>query len=116
MPATGNWLMPGSPPPSEEAAVVDAMNHKDAGTNPLWLHPQSNGVFGRPYRNLPTMNGDALPGTLGAGGYLEHDVAPPVGVSTRGPRRILQNTTTGELYYANTHYGDAGQPSFWRIR
>ncbi len=62
------------------------------------------------------MNGDALPGTLGTGGYLEYDVAPPTGVVTRGPRRIVQNTTTGELYYTNTHYGDAGQPSFWRIR
>ncbi len=116
MPAPGNWLMPGSLLASEEAAVVSAISHIDAGTRPLWLHPQYHGVFGRPYRNLPTRNGDALPGTLGADGYLEYDVAPPAGVSTRGPRRIVQNTTTGELYYTNTHYGDAGQPSFWRIR
>lgn len=75
MPATRNWLMPGSLPASEEAAVVDAISHIDAGTVPSWLHPQARGVFGRPYRNLPTMNGDALPGTLGSGGYLEYDAA-----------------------------------------
>ena len=116
MPTTGIWLTPGSLPVSEEADVVDALGHLDAGTTPPWLHPQANGIFGRPYRNLPTPNGDSLPGTPGAGGYVEYDVAPPTGVVTRGPRRVVRSMVTGKLYYTNTHYGDAGQPSFWRIR
>ena len=116
MPDEISWLMPGSLSAAEEADVVNTLHHLDAGTTPLWLHPQAKGVFGRPYRNLPTMNGDALPGTPGTGGYEEYDVAPPAGTATRGPRRVVRNTATGELYYTNTHYGDAGQPSFWRIR
>lgn len=108
--------MPGSLSVNEEANVIDALRYIEAGTFPPWLHPNAGGIFGRPYRNLPTMNGDALPGTLGAGGYTEYDVAPPAGVATRGPRRIVRNITTGEFYYTNTHYGDSGKPSFWRIR
>ena len=116
MPNTGSWLMPGSLPADEEADVVSAMRYLDAGTTPLWLHPQAGGRFGRPYRNLPTQNGDTLPGIPGSGGYIEYDVAPPVGVTTRGQRRIVQETANGRLYYTNTHYGDMGLPSFWRIR
>lgn len=116
MPATGNWLMPGSLPVDEEAAVVNAINHIDAGTTPPWLHPQARGIFGRLYRNWSSSSGDALPGMPGSGGYAEYDVVAPVGVTTRGLRRIVQETATGKLYYTNTHYGDAGQPSFWRIR
>ena len=48
MPNTGSWLMPGSLPADEEADVVNAMHHLDAGTIPLWLHPQARNVFGRP--------------------------------------------------------------------
>lgn len=110
------WLVPGALPAREEADIVNALRHMDAGTVPPWLHPNAQGIFGRPYRNLPTMNGDVLPGIPGTGGYSEYDVAPPIGVVTRGPRRILKNTAIGELYYTNTHYGDAGWPSYWRIR
>lgn len=108
--------MPGSLPTGEEADVADTLRHIDMGMIPSWLHPNAQGIFGRPYRNLPTMNGDVLPGIPGTGGYSEYDVAPPAGVTNRGPRRILKNATTGELYYTNTHYGDAGWPSYWRIR
>ena len=110
------WLTAGSLPAAEEADVVDALRHINLGTTPPWLHPNAHGIFGRPYRNLPTANGDFLPGLPGAGGYSEYDVTPPVGITTRGPRRILQEIITGHLYYTNTHYGDTGQPSYWRVR
>lgn len=116
MPNTESWLMPGSLPASEETDVIDAIRHINAGTIPPWLHPQARGIFGRPYRNLVTPNGDFLPGSPGSGGYVEYDVLPPVGVLKRGPRRIVQEIATGKLYYTDTHYGDSGLPSFWRIR
>ena len=110
------WLTPGSLPPTEEADVLNTLSHLATGRIPVWLHPNANGVFGRPFRNFPTANGDFLPGTPGAGGYVEYDVPPPPGVLDRGPRRVVGDLATGNLYYTNTHYGDSGQPSFWRIR
>jgi len=98
MPNTESWLMPGSLPSSEESDVINAIRHIDAATTPHWLHPQARGVFGRPHRNRLTPNGDSLPGIPGSGGYMEYDVAPPAGVVTRGPRRIVRETATGKLY------------------
>ena len=109
-------LAPGSLSPQEEADLVSAIQHIDAGTTPPWLHPNANGTFGRPYQNRLTQNNDHLPGVPGAGGYTEFDVPPPPGVTNRGPRRVLRDNNTGDLYYTSTHYGDAGFPSYWRVR
>ena len=116
MPNPPAWLTPGSLPAAEEANVLETLNHLATGGVPAWLHPNANGVFGRLFRNFPTANGDFLPGTPGTGGYVEYDVPPPAGVLSRGPRRVVEDLATGNLYYTNTHYGDAGLPSFWRIR
>ena len=59
---------------------------------------------------------NSMPGTPGAGGYTEYDVNPGAGAADRGPGRLLQDNNTGNMYYTNTHYGDSGWPSFWRIR
>ena len=116
MPNVLAWLTPGTLPAAEEADVLDVLDHISTGRTPAWLHPNANGVFGRRFRNFPTANGDFLPGTPGAGGYVEYDVPPPPGVLDRGPRRVVEDLATRNLYYTSTHYGDSGWPSFWRIR
>ena len=58
-----------------------------------------------------------LPGPQGAASpYLEYRVAPISGTAGAGPLRVVVNQQTGEMYYTWTHYGDAGAPSFVKIR
>lgn len=47
---------------------------------------------------------------------MEYRVAPPAGSKNAGTRRIVKNVDTGEMFYTWTHYGDAGNPAFLRIR
>ncbi|HHJ14475.1 MAG TPA: hypothetical protein ENJ79_08905 [Gammaproteobacteria bacterium] len=56
--------------------------------------------WGIPFRNR---EGD-LPGAQGDGSpYREYRVAPGTGQAGPGPRRIVVNTETGEVYYSWTH-------------
>ncbi|WP_242984737.1 ribonuclease domain-containing protein [Clostridium taeniosporum] len=92
-------------PIDEERALLDSLKHVDDGTIP-------NGNLSRrwaiPFRNRY--------GDLPSGSYREYRVAPPLGITNAGPRRIVKNIDTGEVYYTWTHYEDAGEPAFVRIR
>jgi guanyl-specific ribonuclease Sa len=89
--------------PDEKAKVKAAVEAFDAGNLP-----------GTPHGNR---DGD-LPGIRRAGGYTEHDVAPPPGVTDRGERRLVVHTAKQFVYYTWNHYGKDGTvlPAFKRIR
>jgi len=50
------------------------------------------------------------------GTYKEYRVKPQAGDNTAGGRRIVVDTSTGDMYYSRTHYGDQGNPAFVQIR
>jgi RHS repeat-associated protein len=102
-----DWIVPGSLPAEEDAALLFALEHLDNGTRPPGVQS-----WGRPFRND---RGD-LPGPAGGGGYSEYDVTPPPGTLNRGVRRIVASDTDGRVYYTWTHYGTAGDPPFVRVR
>ncbi|ACD23516.1 ribonuclease [Clostridium botulinum] len=99
------WITLKSLPIDEERALLDSLKHVDDGTIP-------NGNLSRRWA-IPFRNRD---GDLPSGSYREYRVAPPLGITNAGPRRIVKNIDTGEVYYTWTHYGDAGEPAFVRIR
>jgi RHS repeat-associated protein len=101
-------ITPGSLALSEEEAVLDTLEHIDAGTRPFGALRKK---WGTGFRNV---RGD-LPGTPGAGGYREYRVAPPIGTTGAGVRRIVVGQD-GSVYYSWTHYGDTGAPAFVRLR
>jgi hypothetical protein len=102
-------ITPGSLPVDEERAVLQTLQHIDTGMTPTGPLAKK---WGTPFKN----NAGDLPGTPGAGGYLEYRVAPPAGTSSAGVRRIVKDVSTGRLYYTWTHYGDTGHPAFVRLR
>jgi hypothetical protein len=103
-------ITPGSLPAAEEASVLDSIGHIDAGTKPTG----STGIkWGSQFKNW---NGD-LPGPSGPSSpFREFRVAPEPGTQGAGPLRLVVSPSTGEVYYTWTHYGDAGNPAFVRIR
>lgn len=48
------------------------------------------------------------------GYYHEWDVHPKVSGKNRGTERLVTGQG-GEIYYTNTHYGDAGNPAFYEV-
>jgi len=103
-------ITPGSLPAEEEAALLRTLRHIDAGTTPTGPLQTK---WGTKFKNW---NGD-LPGAQGPSSpYREYRVAPPPGTSGPGARRVVVNTSTGDVYYTWTHYGDSGPPAFVQIR
>ncbi|MCC6699391.1 MAG: RHS repeat-associated core domain-containing protein [Candidatus Hydrogenedentes bacterium] len=103
-------ITPGSLPADEEVAVLNSLSHIDAGTKPTGALAKKWGVRFKNWGNdLPGGVGDASP-------YLEYRVAPASGTSGAGPRRIVVDELTGEIFYSWTHYGDTGRPAFVQIR
>jgi RHS repeat-associated protein len=104
-------LTPGSLPAEEEAALLQSLQHLDAGTVPTG--PTAT-KWGTPFAN----NEGHLPGQAGARPtpYSEHRVAPAPGQSGAGARRLVYDRASGRLYYTWTHYGQAGDPAFLRVR
>ena len=97
-------LDPDNLPGEEKDALNDTLNNIKDGR-----------AQGKNYQNRPTPNQDKLLGEPGDT-YTEYDVDPPPGSKTRGPRRIVRNNQSGKEYYTNTHYGDSGAPSFYRLK
>ena len=98
-------ITPGSLPAKEGQALTNTLKHIDAGTKPTDKLGKRWGIpFGNKEANLPS------------GSYSEYRVAPPQGTTNAGPRRIVVNNNSGEMYYTWTHYGQAGDPAFVRIR
>lgn len=82
------------------------LGHIDDGTVPTDRTRYRWGVdFSNKEQYLPTN-----------GVYKEYRVEPPAGTTNGGTRRIVTNIQTGEIYYTWTHYGQAGDPPFVRIR
>jgi len=109
-PRRAPFVTPGSLPVDEAAALRTTMSHIDAATKPT-------GAIGKKWgTTFKNWNGD-LPGKSGADSpFREYRVSPGVGEAGAGTRRVVVNTETGEVYYTWTHYGDAGNPPFVRIR
>lgn len=104
------FITPSSLPVAEEAALLDTLRLIDSGTVPT--SPLSK-KWGTPFKNYE----GSLPGGQGsASPYLEYRVAPSNGQVGAGTNRVVINSLTGETYFTWTHYGDAGAPSFVRIR
>lgn len=103
-------IAPGSLPSEEEAAVLQTLQHIDAGTNPVGPLKKK---WGTKFQNV---GGDLPGGQYPASPYREYRVAPAPGTIGPGARRIVADTTTGEIYYTWTHYGDSGFPPFVQVR
>ena len=100
-----SWIAPNSLPFEEEQSLLNTLKYIDSNTKPSGNLAKRWGInFGNYQGYLPN------------GKYKEYRVSPPVGTRNDGPRRIVKNVNTGELYYTWTHYGDAGNPAFVRIR
>jgi guanyl-specific ribonuclease Sa len=100
-----SWITPGSLPKEEEEAVLKTLKYIDSGTIP-------NGKLRKKWGSRFRNNEKYLP----EGEYKEYRVEPPPGSKKPGPRRIVVNVNTGEVYYTWTHYGDSGKPAFVRVR
>ena len=98
-------ITPGSLSLDEEQALLNTLNHIDVGTKPTGkLGKKWGTTFGNKEAYLPS------------GSYSEYRVSPPQSVTNAGTRRIVVNNNTGEMYYTWTHYGQAGDPAFAKIR
>jgi guanyl-specific ribonuclease Sa len=71
--------------------------------------PESGYVGGRIFTNYEKV----LP-VEGSSYYHEWDVHPKVAGVNRGTERIVSGEK-GEVYFTNTHYGEAGSPAFYVI-
>ena len=103
-------IVPGSLPRAEESSVLDTLAHIDAGTEP-------GGAIAKKWGTQFKNSEGELPGARGAASpYREYRVAPSPGTNGAGLQRIVVNSSTGDVYYSWTHYGDAGAPAFVQIR
>jgi RHS repeat-associated protein len=104
------WIAPGSLPSAEEASLDKTVGYIESGTTPSGSLAKK---WGTPFKNW----GGDLPGGVGdQSPYLEYRVAPTSGTSGAGPLRVVYDPSSGEMYYTWTHYGDAGDSNFVRIR
>jgi guanyl-specific ribonuclease Sa len=95
---------------AEQAAVLETLQHIDAGTQPT-------GPLAKKWRaQFKNWSGD-LPGPRGESSpFREFRVEPAPGTAGAGPRRIVTNPQTREVFYTWTHYGDSGEPAFVQLR
>ena len=96
----------------EREAVLETLNHIDAGTQPT--NPTMRTHWGVQFENregyLPGRSRTASP-------YREYRVAPEPGNTRAGARRLVVDTITGEIFYTWTHYRPQGGASaFVQIR
>lgn len=104
------WISADSLSPAEASALDKTLGYIDSGTTPSG--PLAS-KWGTPFKNWDA----PLPGGVGPDSpYLEYRVAPPPGTAGAGPLRVVYNPDSGAMYYTWTHYGDAGDPAFVRIR
>ena len=104
------WITPGSLPAAKESALDKTIGYIDSGTTPSGALAKN---WGTSFKNW----GGDLPGGVGdQSPYQEYRVASPPGTAGVGPLRVVYDPDSGATYYTWTHYGDAGEPAFVRIR
>jgi RHS repeat-associated protein len=101
-----SWITPGSLGAAEEKAVMNTVSHIGAGTKPT-------GALAKKWGTTFYNNAGDLPGVKGAGGYTEYRVSSTTG---KNVQRVVKSDLDNSLFYTWTHYGQAGNPAFVRIR
>lgn len=114
---------------NEKEAVDEAVTNIKAGTAPAtwdWYKARVAKNKGKVPGSLkkkfkwgvPHGNHDGLlPGVKGAGGYTEYYVREGTGENhgTSPTNRVVKQTSTGDLFFTNTHYGRDGAPAFTHL-